>query len=201
MTCIRAIPVWLLVLTPALTPAVSGAQMQPRVHAATFVTPPVAVRGSVDGAAVVATARRYLGVRYRMGGTTPHAFDCSGFIRYVFARHGILLPRTAHEQAAIGDAPAVGDTLVPGDLLFFWGGAGAQHIAMYVGGDTIIHASTSGHRVRLDVLSRSGSGHRSWFNQRLIAVRRVLPLDGFVYEPGPARPPTMSLVPTDNRVW
>jgi hypothetical protein len=196
MTCIRA----LFGLVLALTPVVGRAQMQPRVHTASLVTPTVAVRGTVDGATVVATARHYLGVRYRMGGTTPHAFDCSGFIRYVFARHGILLPRTAHEQAGIGEAPAVGDTLVPGDLLFFWGGAGAQHIAMYVGGDTIIHASTSGHRVRLDVLSRSGTGHRSWFNQRLIAVRRVLPLEGFVYEQAPAQP-TMTLLPASNKVW
>ncbi|HEY2898211.1 MAG TPA: C40 family peptidase, partial [Gemmatimonadaceae bacterium] len=88
---------------------------------ATPVPPSVRVSGVVDGSTVVETARRYLGVRYLLGGTTPRAFDCSGFIRYVFALHGLSLPRTAHEQAALGIAPDQGK-LEPGDLLFFYGG-------------------------------------------------------------------------------
>ena len=143
---------------------------------ATRSLPSVRVAGVVDGNTVVETARHYLGVRYVLGGTTPKAFDCSGFIRYVFALHGLTLPRTAHEQAAYGIAPNERE-LEPGDLLFFYGGQGAQHIAMYIGGDSIIHASSGGHRVMLARLSGSGS-HRTWFGQRLIAVRRVLPAIG-----------------------
>jgi len=142
----------------------------------------VAVRGEIDGETIVSTAKHYIGVPYVLGGTTPRAFDCSGFVRYVFAQHGILLPRTAHEQAALGEAPNPGDTLQAGDLLFFYGGEGAQHIAMYVGGDTIIHASSVHHHVRLDVLTHYGV-RRSWFNQRLIAVRRLLPMQGLSYVP------------------
>src|SRR5450432_4341842 len=118
--------------------------------------PSVHVAGIVDGSTVVETARRYLGVRYVLGGTTPRAFDCSGFIRYVFALHGLTLPRTAHEQAAYGAAPDERN-LEPGDLLFFYGGRGAQHIAMYIGGDSIIHASSSGHCVMLARLSGTGT--------------------------------------------
>jgi cell wall-associated NlpC family hydrolase len=140
------------------------------------IQPSVRVSGIVDGNTIVETARRYLGVRYVLGGTTPRAFDCSGFIRYVFALHGLGMPRTAHEQAAVGFAPDA-RKLEPGDLLFFYGGRGAQHIAMYIGGDSIIHASSSGHRVMLARLSGSGE-HRTWFGQRLIAVRRVLPAAG-----------------------
>jgi len=143
---------------------------------ATRSPPSVRVAGVVDGNTVVETARHYLGVRYVLGGTTPKAFDCSGFIRYVFALHGLTLPRTAHEQAAYGIAPNERE-LEPGDLLFFYGGQGAQHIAMYIGGDSIIHASSGGHRVMLARLSGSGT-HRTWFGQRLIAVRRVLPAIG-----------------------
>ncbi|MDQ2767424.1 MAG: C40 family peptidase [Gemmatimonadota bacterium] len=146
------------------------AQSTPRVQ------PSVRVFGIVDGNTVVETARRYLGVRYVLGGTTPRAFDCSGFIRYVFALHGLGMPRTAHEQAAVGIAPDA-QKLEAGDLLFFYGGRGAQHIAMYIGGDSIIHASSSGHRVMLARLSGTGT-HRTWFGQRLIAVRRVLPAAG-----------------------
>jgi len=143
---------------------------------ATRSLPSVRVAGVVDGNTVVETARHYLGVRYVLGGTTPKAFDCSGFIRYVFALHGLTLPRTAHEQAAYGIAPNERE-LEPGDLLFFYGGQGAQHIAMYIGGDSIIHASSGGHRVMLARLSGTGA-HRTWFGQRLIAVRRVLPAIG-----------------------
>lgn len=138
--------------------------------------PSFAVRGTVSGDDIVREARRFIGVPYRMGGTTPAAFDCSGFVRRVFAEYGVDLPRTAHEQAAVGQAPEPGD-LRPGDLLFFYGGRGAQHIAIYVGGDTIVHASSRGRRVQLDRLGGAGR-RRTWFNERLIAVRRVAPVEG-----------------------
>ena len=136
----------------------------------------IVVRGPVAGTDVIREARRHLGVPYRWGGATPRAFDCSGFVQYVFGAYGIALPRTAREQAGVGIAPFPGD-LQPGDLLFFYGGRGAQHIALYVGGDTIIHASSTGGRVRLDRLSGSRK-KPTWFRRRLIAVRRVLPAEG-----------------------
>ena len=151
----------------SLAPASAGAQGAART---------IAVRGRVEGADIVRAARRMLGVPYRLGGTTPSAFDCSGFVRYVFNEFGVALPRTAHEQAGVGDAPFPGE-LEPGDLLFFYGGQGAQHIAIYVGGDTIVHASSRSRRVKLDRLGGHGM-HRTWFNERLIAVRRVAPFDG-----------------------
>ena len=183
-----------LLLLSAAAPAIAPAQAaEPVADSARTTTPsaPGWVRTVVTGEDVVRTARRYLGVRYVLGGSTPRAFDCSGFVRWVFAQHGIELPRTAHEQAAVGDAPEPGD-LRPGDLLFFWGGHGAQHIAMYVGGDTIIHASSRSRRVRLDRFSGSRLSP-GWFGQRIIAVRRVLPLESYVPAPstvaaaGPAR--------------
>lgn len=141
----------------------------------------VEVRAPVHGEDVVRTAKQYLGVRYVLGGSTPRAFDCSGFVRWIFAQHGVWMPRTAKEQAAVGDAPVPGD-LQPGDLLFFFGGRGAQHIAVYVGGDTIIHASSTGKRVKLDRFGGTRA-RPTWFGRRLIAVRRVLPAEGVVELP------------------
>ncbi|MFN2398577.1 MAG: C40 family peptidase [Gemmatimonadaceae bacterium] len=137
------------------------------------VTSTVRVERIVTGQHVVATARQHLGVRYSLGGTTPKAFDCSGLVQFVYAQHGIQLPRTAAQQAGVGVAPYPGD-LAPGDLLFFYGGKGAQHIAIYAGNDTLIHASSGARRVKLD---RFTSTQRTWFGRRLIAVRRILPAE------------------------
>jgi cell wall-associated NlpC family hydrolase len=122
---------------------------------------------------VLKTAKRYLGVRYRLGGTKPSAFDCSGFVRYVFARHGVELPRTAREQSGVGHSIVVGvDSLRVGDLLFFRTKRGrASHVAMYVGEGRIIHASSGSRRVRYDDL---GSPRGRWFIEHLTSVRRVL---------------------------
>jgi peptidoglycan DL-endopeptidase CwlO len=122
---------------------------------------------------VLATAKRYLGTRYRLGGTKPSAFDCSGFLRYVFAKNGVELPRTAREQSSVGAAVVVGiDSLRVGDLLFFRTPRGkAGHVAMYVGDGRIIHASSGSRRVRYDDLA---SPRGRWFAERLTGVRRVL---------------------------
>jgi cell wall-associated NlpC family hydrolase len=122
---------------------------------------------------VLTTAKRYLGTRYRLGGTKPSAFDCSGFLRYVFAKNGVALPRTAREQSSVGRSVAIGaDSLRVGDLLFFRTARGrASHVAMYVGDGRIIHASAGSRRVRYDDLA---SPRGRWFIERLTGVRRVL---------------------------
>lgn len=122
---------------------------------------------------VLKTAKRYLGVRYRLGGTKPTAFDCSGFVRYVFARHGVQLPRTAREQSDVGYSIVVGpDSLRVGDLLFFRTKRGrASHVAIYAGEGRIIHASSGSRRVRYDDLD---SPRGRWFIENLTGVRRVL---------------------------
>jgi cell wall-associated NlpC family hydrolase len=130
---------------------------------------------AASAARVLPTAERYLGVPYRWGGTSPRTgFDCSGFVQYVFAKHGTRLPRTAREQASAGQrASAAWSTLRPGDLVMFAEpGERISHVAIYAGHRRIIHATSSGKRVRYDDLdTRRGK----WFAQRLVAARRVSP--------------------------
>lgn len=192
MTCINPRLLMLCTLVAAITPAASAQARKATTPAAARM---VEVRARVEGDEVVNTARQYLGVKYVLGGTTPRAFDCSGFVRWIFAQHGVRMPRTAKEQAAVGDAPAPGD-LQPGDLLFFFGGQGAQHIAVYVGGDTIIHASSTAKRVKYD---RIGGTRRrpTWFGRRLIAVRRILPAEGVVRVPFEKDETFGGRIPTD----
>ena len=121
---------------------------------------------------ILKTASRYLGTRYRFGGTKPEAFDCSGFVRYVFARNGIALPRTAPDQSAAVHPRGVGlDSVAVGDLLFFRTKRGpTTHVAIYAGNGRIIHASAGSRRVRYDDLA---SPRGRWFIEHLSAVRRV----------------------------
>ena len=103
-------------------------------------------------AAVIATAKKYIGTPYKFGGTTPKAFDCSGYLQYVFKENGMTLPRTADEQFKLGKSAKTAE-LEEGDLVFFETyEKGASHCGIYLGGGKFIHASTS-KGVRIDELS------------------------------------------------
>jgi cell wall-associated NlpC family hydrolase len=126
-------------------------------------------------ARVIPTAEHYLGVKYVYGGTSPMTgFDCSGFVQYVFARHGVSLPRTSRQQAQVGTRLTTNwRSLTPGDLaLFAEDGERVSHVAIYAGDNKIIHATSSGGSVRYDDLNtRRGQ----WFADHLVAARRVTP--------------------------
>lgn len=126
---------------------------------------------------VLATADDYVGTRYVWGGATPSGFDCSGFVQYVFRRHGIELPRTSRQQAVVGErVPASLGSLRVGDLMFFaTNGSRIDHIAIYAGGDEIIHSSSSGGGVGYDNFS---SKRGRWFVDHHVATRRVI-ADGY----------------------
>lgn len=97
---------------------------------------------------VVAIARAQLGTRYRLGGESPRAFDCSGLVQYVMRALDFSLPRTAREQATAGIAiPADTAQLRAGDLLLFGKRGKVTHIGIYVGDGRFVHASTKAHRV------------------------------------------------------
>ena len=101
---------------------------------------------------VIRTARKYIGVPYKFGGSTPKAFDCSGYLQYVFAQHGMNLPRTADLQFKLGRSMPAG-RLEAGDLVFFSTyEPGASHCGIYLGNGEFIHASSS-KGVRVDKLN------------------------------------------------
>ena len=94
---------------------------------------------------LVKLAQAQLGSRYVYGGTRPGAFDCSGLIQYIYGKMGISLHRGGSAQ--LGDGIVVSrDELQVGDLIFFrepWENYPISHLGIYVGNNTIIHASSS----------------------------------------------------------
>jgi cell wall-associated NlpC family hydrolase len=108
---------------------------------------------------IVVVARSQIGTRYRFGGTNPKGgFDCSGLVRYVLAALKISLPRTAAQQASIGDnVPKDTTRLRPGDLLTFGRGNRVTHIGIYVGNGRYVHASPTAGRVIETSLGRTTS--------------------------------------------
>jgi peptidoglycan DL-endopeptidase CwlO len=105
----------------------------------------------------VAVAKRYLGVRYVWGGTSPSGFDCSGLCQYSYAQVGISLPRVSREQFLVGAyiPPDRLDLLEAGDLVFFgYNGDPNQvhHVGMYVSGGNFIQAPAAGDVVRISSL-------------------------------------------------
>ena len=120
-----------------------------------------------DGYALTGTALSLRGIPYRNGGTDPKGFDCSGFTQYVFAQHGISIPREVREQFRLGTSVQP-DQLVAGDLLFFaTTDPGASHVGISIGGDEFVHAPSSTGVVRVEHLGSS------YWSPRFLGARRV----------------------------
>jgi cell wall-associated NlpC family hydrolase len=97
---------------------------------------------------IVRTAQRYLGVKYKSGGTSPRGFDCSGYVMYVYEKNGIQLPRSVKSQYKAGKK--IGPRQIkPGDLVFFktLKRKRYSHVGIYVGDNRFIHAPRTGKRV------------------------------------------------------
>ena len=98
---------------------------------------------SSTGAAIVNFATQFVGNPYVWGGTSlTNGADCSGFTQSVFANFGISIPRTAASQASSG-TPVDLSQIQAGDLLFYSGGSGINHVTIYMGNGQVVHASNS----------------------------------------------------------
>ena len=133
---------------------------------------------------VVATALGFRGVPYLHGGTDPSGFDCSGFLQYVFGRHGTQLPREARDQYRVGQRVDVNEVRA-GDLLFFQTvSPGASHVGLAIGDRQFVHAPSSRGVVRVERYDSS------YWASRFVGARRVVDL---------TPPPPPYFVPLEGR--
>ena len=120
-----------------------------------------------DHGALLETALSYRGVPYRNGGSDPTGFDCSGFVQWVFAQHGLRLPREVRDQYQFGST-IDRDAVRPGDLVFFETvSRGASHVGIALGGNEFVHAPSSRGVVRVESFTID------YWKQRYVGARRV----------------------------
>lgn len=120
---------------------------------------------------LVSEGLSYLGIPYRMGGTSPETgLDCSGLVQQVFRNAlGLDMPRTAAEMARVGDR-ITKDDLKPGDLVFFNTMRRTfSHVGIYLGDNRFLHAPSAGGKVRVDNMADS------YWLRHFTGARRVAP--------------------------
>ena len=113
--------------------------------------PPASYPGSGGASTAIATAKSYLGVPYVWGGASRGGVDCSGLTQIAWASAGVYLPHYSKSQYDYGTKVSFNNAQ-PGDLLF-WSTNGSQfgiyHVAIYLGGGSMIEAPAPGSSVRI----------------------------------------------------
>lgn len=100
-------------------------------------------KGSATGSRIASYAQQFVGNPYRYGGNSlTNGIDCSGFTQQIYAKFGYGISRTSSSQAGNGVRVST-SSLQPGDLVFYGNGGGINHVALYIGGGQVVHASNS----------------------------------------------------------
>ena len=112
---------------------------------------------------VASYAVQFVGNPYVYGGTSlTDGADCSGFVQSVYANFGVSLPRTAPAQSTVGYSVPVSE-IQAGDIISYGYNGNVSHSALYIGDNTIVHASTPALGIRTD----------SMYIMPIVSVRRV----------------------------
>jgi cell wall-associated NlpC family hydrolase len=124
---------------------------------------------SIAATDLITTAMALRGTPYRNGGSEPsRGFDCSGFVQWVFAQHGTLLPRETREQYDEG-RKLDRDDVEAGDLVFFQTvSRGPSHVGIALGSGQFVHAPSSRGVVRVETYT-SGYWASRWVGARRIS--------------------------------
>ncbi|MEK3735387.1 MULTISPECIES: C40 family peptidase [Paenibacillus] len=134
---------------------------------------PVEAASTSKGSQVVNFGKKYMGTPYKFGASTSttKVFDCSSFMKHIFKKYGVDLPRTSAAQSKVGKAVSRSN-LRTGDLVFFSSGSRSNgsnvtHVAVYMGNGKILHT----YGKPGVTISNLNSG--TW-NKTYVKARRVL---------------------------
>ena len=127
------------------------------------------------GKQAVALAKQQLGKPYVYGAAGPNRFDCSGLFYYIFNRLGVNIARTSSSQYYNSGTFVSVDEMQPGDLVYLFdpkydysgGSLPTTHVLMYIGNNTVLHASTTSNTVRTDTL------FGGYYGNYVVAVKRM----------------------------
>lgn len=127
------------------------------------------------GEQAVALAKQQLGKPYVYGAAGPNSFDCSGLFYYIFNRLGVNIARGSSSQYYNSGTFVSVDEMQPGDLVYLFdpkydysgGSLPTTHVLMYIGNNTVLHASTTSNTVRTDTL------FGGYYGNYVVAVKRM----------------------------
>jgi cell wall-associated NlpC family hydrolase len=145
----------------AFGPVLAG-QLGALRSASSFSGGDVPARVAAGLSPAVDVAQQFLGVPYVWGGASPAGFDCSGLVQYAYGQLGVELPRTAADQAQMGQPVASLAAARPGDLLAFHDPV--DHIGIYAGNGLMVVAPKTGDVVKVQPVYETPT-----------AIRRILP--------------------------
>jgi LysM repeat protein len=119
---------------------------------------------------LVRVVKTFLGVPYKLGGSTLKGIDCSAFVRKIYEIFNIELPRTTREQFSIGKKIGK-EQLEEGDLVFFRRQGNSSHVGIYIGDNQFVHASSHNRQVKIDHLDAP------YYSKRFLRGVRVKELE------------------------
>ncbi|MBX7135580.1 MAG: C40 family peptidase [Fimbriimonadaceae bacterium] len=132
-------------------------------------TPNTTSRAGGSRESLAGYSLNFVGTKYVWGGNDiNNGVDCSGFVKALYGKIGVSLPRTAAEQALVGEPIYRLEDLRPGDRLYFWSAKRNKigHTGIYLGGGYFCHSSTSRGAVGTDSLTTP------YYRKNLVAARR-----------------------------
>lgn len=119
---------------------------------------------------LVRVVKTFLGVPYKLGGSTLKGIDCSALVKKIYEVFNIQLPRTTREQFSVGKKVEK-NQLEEGDLVFFRESGNRAHVGIYVGENQFVHASSYSREVKIDYLDTP------YYSKRFLRGVRVKELE------------------------
>ena len=96
---------------------------------------------SLKAQGAVAEAKKLIGTRFLLGGTSPEGFDSPGLVYYCYKQVGVKLPKLISKLINMRNTVSQSDLKI-GDLVFIK----TDEVGIYIGAHRIIYASKNGVR-------------------------------------------------------